>query len=69
MEDQRPDPLLRESAAILSDALILLNGDRQLSQQVLPASAHAGALVGVRRLGSGGFPSGQSLTERHARIG
>jgi len=42
MEDQRPDPLLRESAAILSDALILLNGDRQLSQQVLPASRTMG---------------------------
>jgi len=42
MEDQRPDPLLRESAAILSDALILLNGDRQLSQQVLPASRTLG---------------------------
>ncbi|UHQ20243.1 carboxy terminal-processing peptidase [Lysobacter sp. KIS68-7] len=42
MEDQRPDPLLRESAAILSDALTLLNGDRQLSQQVLPASRTLG---------------------------
>jgi len=42
MEDQRPDPLLRESAAILSDALVLLNGDRQLSQQVLPASRTLG---------------------------
>ena len=34
--EKRPDPLLRESAAILADALTLLNGDRKLSQQVLP---------------------------------
>jgi carboxyl-terminal processing protease len=42
LEEKRPDPLLRESAAILADALTLLNGDRQLSQQVLPASRTAG---------------------------
>ena len=32
----RPDPLLRESAAILADALTLLSGDRALTAQVLP---------------------------------
>jgi carboxyl-terminal processing protease len=32
----RPDPLLRESAAILADALDLLSADRQLTAQVLP---------------------------------
>jgi carboxyl-terminal processing protease len=42
LEEKRPDPLLRESAAILADALTLLNGDRQLSQQVLPAARTAG---------------------------
>jgi len=42
LEEKRPDPLLRESAAILADALTLLNGDRQLSQQVLPATRTAG---------------------------
>lgn len=42
LEEKRPDPLLRESAAILADALTLLNGDRQLSQQVLPASRTMG---------------------------
>ena len=36
--EKRPDPLLRESAAILADAVRLLNGDRQLSAQVLPES-------------------------------
>ena len=39
---KRPDPLLRESAAILADALTLLNADRQLSVQVLPAAKTAG---------------------------
>lgn len=42
LAEKRPDPLLRESAAILADALTLLNGDRKLSQQVLPASRTAG---------------------------
>lgn len=32
----RPDPLLRESAAILADALDLLSADGQLTAQVLP---------------------------------
>jgi carboxyl-terminal processing protease len=40
--EQRPDPLLRESAAILADAVRLLNGDRQLSAQVLPESTAPG---------------------------
>jgi carboxyl-terminal processing protease len=34
----RPDPLLRESAAILADALDLLSADRQLTAQVLPVT-------------------------------
>ncbi len=34
----RPDPLLRESAAILADALALLSGDRALTAQVLPVT-------------------------------
>jgi carboxyl-terminal processing protease len=42
LEEQRPDPLLRESAAILADALTLLNDDQQLSQRVLPASRTVG---------------------------
>ena len=42
LEEKRPDPLLRESAAILADALTLLNGDQKLSQQVLPASRTMG---------------------------
>lgn len=40
--EKRPDPLLRESAAILADAVRLLNNDRQLSAQVLPASTGPG---------------------------
>ncbi|HZH44879.1 MAG TPA: carboxy terminal-processing peptidase [Lysobacter sp.] len=36
LAEKRPDPLLRESAAILADAIRLLNADRQLSAQVLP---------------------------------
>jgi carboxyl-terminal processing protease len=40
--EKRPDPLLRESAAILADAVRLLNGDRQLSAQVLPESTAPG---------------------------
>jgi len=42
LAEKRPDPLLRESAAILADALTLLNSDRKLSQQVLPASRTMG---------------------------
>ncbi|PZO07527.1 MAG: tail-specific protease [Lysobacteraceae bacterium] len=34
----RPDPLLRESAAILADALDLLSGDRALTARVLPVT-------------------------------
>ena len=40
--EKRPDPLLRESAAILADAVRLLNNDRQLSAQVLPESTAPG---------------------------
>ena len=40
--EDRPDPLLRESAAILADAVRLLDDDRALSAQVLPASTRAG---------------------------
>ncbi len=40
--DKRPDPLLRESAAILSDAIGILNQDRKLSAQVLPESTGPG---------------------------
>ncbi|MBN6152727.1 carboxy terminal-processing peptidase [Xanthomonas sp. AmX2] len=40
--DKRPDPLLRESAAILADALNLLEKDRPLSAQVLPQSTGPG---------------------------
>jgi carboxyl-terminal processing protease len=40
--EKRPDPLLQESAAILADAVRLLNGDRQLSAQVLPESTAPG---------------------------
>jgi carboxyl-terminal processing protease len=35
---KRPDPLLRETAAILSDAITLLSGNAKLAAQVLPAS-------------------------------
>ncbi len=42
LADQRPDPLLRESAAILADAVRLLNADRQLSAQVLPTAVQPG---------------------------
>ncbi|MUV13459.1 carboxy terminal-processing peptidase [Noviluteimonas gilva] len=42
LEEKRPDPLLRESAAILADALTLLTNDQKLSQQVLPASRTMG---------------------------
>src|SRR5688500_4211731 len=37
-----PDPLLRESAAILADAVTLLGADRKLSLEVLPGSKSAG---------------------------
>jgi carboxyl-terminal processing protease len=40
--EDRPDPLLRESAAILADAVWLLSNDAQLSAAVLPSSASAG---------------------------
>lgn len=40
--EKRPDPLLRESAAILADAIGLLQADRQLSAQVLPRAAGSG---------------------------
>lgn len=39
--EHRPDPLLRESAAILADALDLLSADRQLTAQVLPVTRQA----------------------------
>ncbi|MGH8080306.1 MAG: carboxy terminal-processing peptidase [Lysobacter sp.] len=38
LADKRPDPLLRESASILVDAMRLLSGDRQLSTRVLPTA-------------------------------
>src|SRR5690606_20832757 len=40
--EKRPDPLLHESAAILADAVRLLNQDRRLSAQVLPESTGPG---------------------------
>ena len=40
--EERPDPLLRESAAILADAVRLLNSDRQLSARVLPDAKSPG---------------------------
>ena len=40
--EKRPDPLLRESAAILADASQLLEHDRALSAQVLPVSTKPG---------------------------
>ncbi|MDQ3040500.1 MAG: hypothetical protein M3R16_11975, partial [Pseudomonadota bacterium] len=39
------DPLLRESAAILGDAIGLLGADAKLSAQVLPESRSAGHWV------------------------
>lgn len=42
LADERPDPLLHESAAILADAIQLLDNDRQLSAQVLPQSTMPG---------------------------
>ncbi|MGO1541262.1 MAG: carboxy terminal-processing peptidase [Luteimonas sp.] len=41
--DERPDPQLHESAAILADAMRLLDGNRQLSAQVLPESTRPGS--------------------------
>lgn len=41
--EERPDPQLHESAAILADAMRLLDGDRQLSAQVLPESTRPGS--------------------------
>jgi carboxyl-terminal processing protease len=41
--EERPDPLLRESAAILADAVRLLDNDRKLSAQVLPESTAPGS--------------------------
>ena len=40
--ENRPDPLLRESAAILADAVRLLDNDRTLSAQVLPMAVQPG---------------------------
>ncbi|HEY5805170.1 MAG TPA: carboxy terminal-processing peptidase, partial [Lysobacter sp.] len=42
LAENRPDPLLRESASILADAVRLLNNDRQLSALVLPTATTAG---------------------------
>src|SRR5690606_22257514 len=43
LADKRPDPLLRESAAILGDAIGVLGHDRVLSAQVLPESTMPGS--------------------------
>ncbi len=40
--ENRPDPLLRESAAILADATTLLQSDRGLAAQVLPGARAPG---------------------------
>ena len=40
--EDAPDPLLRESAAILADAVQLLDNDKVLSAQVLPAASVEG---------------------------
>ena len=42
LAEDRPDPLLRESAAILADAVRLLDGDKTLSARVLPETKNAG---------------------------
>jgi carboxyl-terminal processing protease len=42
LAEQSPDALLRESAAILADAVQLLNADKKLSAQVLPQAATPG---------------------------
>jgi carboxyl-terminal processing protease len=39
--EDRPDPLLRETAAILADATALLSGDKQLAAAVLPETGRA----------------------------
>ncbi|PNS08399.1 carboxy terminal-processing peptidase [Solilutibacter silvestris] len=41
LAENRPDPLLRESAAILTDAMGLLAHDSRLASQVLPQSGNA----------------------------
>jgi len=43
LAEKRPDPLLRESAAILADAIDVLGEDRVLSAQVLPESTAPGS--------------------------
>ncbi|KRG71571.1 carboxy terminal-processing peptidase [Pseudoxanthomonas dokdonensis] len=43
LADKRPDPLLRESAAILGDAVQVLGEDRKLSALVLPESTSIGS--------------------------
>lgn len=42
LAENRPDPLLRESAAILADAVRLLDNDGKLSAQVLPTAVQPG---------------------------
>ncbi len=42
LAEKRPDPLLRESAAILADALDVLGQDRKMSAVVLPESTAPG---------------------------
>ncbi|GAA3934749.1 carboxy terminal-processing peptidase [Luteimonas lutimaris] len=42
LAEDAPDPLLRESAAILADAVQLLDNDKVLSAQVLPVANTAG---------------------------
>ena len=41
--EERPDPQLHETAAILADAMRLLDSDGQLSAQVLPESTRPGS--------------------------
>jgi carboxyl-terminal processing protease len=43
LAEKRPDPLLRESAAILADAIEVLGEDKKLSAQVLPESTLPGS--------------------------
>ncbi len=45
LAEKVPDPLLRETAAILGDAARLLDGDRALAAQVLPKSSAPGDWV------------------------
>ncbi|AXK72951.1 tail-specific protease [Lysobacter sp. TY2-98] len=42
LADKRPDPLLREAASILGDAVSVLGNDRQLSAKVLPTARSPG---------------------------